>query len=64
MTQPLVKTNRKSIDLTFKVNCEQSTGEITKGDITVRIFEKHLGLAIERAKDHIRQKLINFHSFG
>lgn len=64
MTQPIVKINSKTIDLTFKVNVESLDGGFKKIDITIRVYGQHLGDAIESAKKHIRSKLINFHSIA
>lgn len=64
MTQPKVKQNSKSFDLTFKVNYQKTDEDIRQTEITVRVYESHLGRAIKEAINHIRTKLIFFHSIG
>jgi DNA-directed RNA polymerase subunit L len=65
MTQPKVKVNTKSIDLTFKVNFVNVKGDVKEIDMTIRVSKQFdLETAIERAKNHIREKLINFHSIA
>lgn len=66
MTQPKVSETSKFYDLTFKINCESTKGEIYRTEMTVRVSKLcgGLGEAIEGAKKHIRTKLINFHSIA
>ena len=66
MTQPKVKENRKSIDLTFKVNYQKPNDIIRGCDMTVRVSKYYgdLDIAIERAKQHIKEKLIHYHSIA
>jgi hypothetical protein len=64
MTQPKVKQNSKSFDLTFKINYQREGDIIRQTEVTVRTYETNLGLAIKEAINHIRTKIVSFHSIA
>jgi hypothetical protein len=74
MTTPVVKENRKSIDVRFKVVVRYASGETATVDHEVRtyptiddilfVYNGRVEAAIEMAKLHIQKKLINFVRFA
>jgi hypothetical protein len=66
MTQPKVSETSKFYDLTFKVNYQKPNDIIRNCDMTIRVSKYYggLGIAIDRAKKHIREKLHHFHSIA
>ena len=66
MTQPKVNETSKFYDLTFKVNYQKPNDIIRNCEMTIRVSKMcgGLGNAIQDAKNHIRTKLIHFHSIA
>lgn len=64
MTQPKVNYNTKSVEVTFKVNYMCSSGTLKQTDISIIVPKTHSSNPIESAENHVRTKLINFHSFA
>jgi hypothetical protein len=66
MTNLKVKENRKSFDLTFKVKYQKPDDIIRDCEMTVRVskYYGNLDNAIVRAKQHIKEKLVHYHSIA
>jgi len=74
MTPPVIKDNRKSIDVKLKVVVRYASGETATVDHEVRtyptiddilfVYNGRIEAAVEIAKSHTIKKLINFVRFA
>jgi hypothetical protein len=69
MTPPVIKRNRKSIDVKLRVIARYASGDFAESDMDVRVpiallGENMIESAIALAKKHTEKKLINFVRFA
>jgi len=65
MTPPVIKENRKSVDVKLRVIVRYASGDFAENDMEVRVpiillGENLIESAIALAKNHTETKLINF----